>query len=141
MIPLNVALICVFLQVSLTFIAIYRMGTARIRSVREKEVSIKDIAVETSAYPISVKNLQNNVRNQFETPLLFYVAICLAAALDCTNWGMALSAVGYVATRYVHHYVHTGSNYLTYRFNAFLLGFVFLVICWLSLGMALVNLG
>lgn len=138
MTPLNIALICVFLQVGLTLFAMIRMGQARVAAVRAKEVKVKDIAIDTHDYPLNVRKLQNNVRNQFETPILFYTVVGFAAALDVANWGLAMCAVGYMLTRFVHHFVHTGSNNIGHRYQIFLLGFWLLAACWISLGIGLI---
>ncbi len=140
MTALTVCLICVFVQVLLTFTVMFRMGTARIKSVRAKDVTIADIALDSAAYPLHVQKLQNNFRNQMETPILFYVLITLGAAVNALNWGVALASVGYVAMRIVHYVIHTGSNHVGRRFKVFFLGFIFLMIGWASLGIGLLGI-
>ena len=137
MTPLSIALICVFLQVVLTFWAIVRMGTVRVASHKAKEVSMGDIALDTRGYPKSVQQIQNNVTNQFETPVLFYAVIAIAAATDSANWALVVGAVIYVVSRYVHHAIHVGSNHVRKRFNAFLVGVIGLLISWIGLGAGL----
>ena len=138
---LTICLICVFVQVALTFVVMFRMGFARIRSVRMKDVTIADIALDSSAYPLHVQKLQNNFRNQLETPILFYALIAIGAALNALNWGVALASIGYVGTRIIHHSIHVGSNHVGRRFKVFFLGFVFLMIGWLALGLSLLEIG
>ena len=140
MTPLGISLVCVFVQVALTFGAILRMGAARIGSVKAKEVTIAQIAVDTSAYSLRIQQLQNNVRNQFETPILFYALVAIGAAMTAINWGVALASVGYIATRVVHHVIHTGSNRVSQRFRVFTLGLGFLAIGWVALGVSLIGI-
>lgn len=137
MTPLSIALICVFLQVALTFLALVRMGQSRVASHVAKEVTYGDIALDTRNYPDGVRKVSNNVSNQFETPVLFYAVVAIAAATESANWPLAIGAVIYVASRYVHHMIHVGSNHVRKRFNAFLMGLIGLLIAWIGLGVAL----
>ncbi|OUS08690.1 hypothetical protein A9Q96_04450 [Rhodobacterales bacterium 52_120_T64] len=138
MTPLSIALICVFLQVALTFFAMMRMAIVRTASHVSKEVNFGDVALDTRNYPDSVKQFQNNVTNQFETPILLYAVVAIAAATESANWPMAIGALIFVASRYVHHMIHVGSNYVRKRFIAFFVGFIGLLIAWIGLGVTLV---
>lgn len=140
MTPLSIALICVFLQVALTFWAIVRMGKVRVKSHVAREVTYGDVALDTRNYPKSVQQFQNNVTNQFETPVLFYAAVAIAAATEAANWALVAGAVIYVLSRYTHHFIHVGSNHVRKRFNAFLVGVIGLLICWFGVGAGLLNL-
>jgi hypothetical protein len=139
MTPLSIALICVFLQVSLTFWAIYRMGKVRIKSLKNKEVTMSDIALDTGNYPKSVQQYQNNTSNQFETPTLLYAVVAIGAATGVTNWVLAVGAMIYVASRITHRIIHVGSNHLRRRLNAFTVGLLGLIICWGGLALGLLN--
>ncbi len=137
MAPLSIALIAVFLQVALTFWALVRMGKVRVASHVNEEVTYGDVALDTRNYPDQVKQFQNNVTNQFETPVLFYAVVAIAAATQSANWPVAIGAVIFVASRYVHHMIHVGSNHVRKRFNAFLVGLIGLLIAWIGLGVGL----
>ncbi len=138
MTPLNVALVCVFLQVGLTFWAIFQMGLARVRSVRAKDVSVAEAALGQADYPTKVVQLQNNAHNQFETPNLLFAAVAIAAATGAVNWGLAIGAVIYITSRFVHRAIHVGNNRIGRRFYTYLVGLIALVICWVSLGFGLI---
>ena len=137
MTPLSIALICVFLQVALTFWALMRMGKVRVASHVAKDVSYGDIALDTRNYPDAVKQVQNNVTNQFETPVLFYAVVAIAAATESANWPLAIGTMIFVASRFAHHMIHVGSNHVRKRFNAFLVGLIGLLIAWIGLGVGL----
>ncbi|MBL4874562.1 MAG: MAPEG family protein [Rhodobacteraceae bacterium] len=137
MTPLSIALIAVFLQVALTFFAIVRMGNVRLASHARKEVTFGDVALDTRNYPDSIKQFQNNVTNQFETPVLLYTVVAIAAATDSANGLVAIGAIIYVISRSVHHFIHVGTNHLRKRFNAFVVGLIGLLISWIGLGIAL----
>lgn len=137
MTPLSIALVCVFLQVALTFWAIVRMGRMRVASHVSGDVTYGDIALDTRNYPDAVKQIQNNVTNQFETPVLFYAVVATAAATESANWPLAVGAMIYVGSRFVHHFIHVGSNHIRRRFNAYLVGLIGLLISWIGLGVSL----
>jgi len=137
MTALSIALICVFVQVALTFLALVRMGKVRVNSHVSKEVSYGDVALDTRNYPDTVKQFQNNVTNQFETPILFYAVVAIGAATDSVSSLVAIGAVIYVISRLVHHFIHVGTNHVRKRFNAFVVGLLGLLISWIGLGIAL----
>ena len=137
MTALSIVLVCLFVQVALTFIAIFRMGKLRLDSHVRKEVTYGDVALDTRNYPDSIKQFQNNVTNQFETPVLFYAVVAISAATDSANGLVAIGAVIYVISRLVHHFIHVGTNHLRKRFNAFVVGLIGLLISWIGLGIAL----
>ncbi len=139
MTPLNIALVAVFLQVALTFWAIYRMGMVRVASLKAREVSLGDIALETSKYPARVRQFQNNAHNQFETPILLYVLVLLAVAVDAANWGVAAGAALFMVSRFWHRAIHVGTNDVRRRFNVYLFGLVALLLGWVSLGLGMLG--
>lgn len=137
MTPLGILLGCVFVQVALTFWAIASMGMVRVNSHKAREVSLGDVALDSGAYPKGVTPYTNNTNNQFQTPVLLYTLVGLAAALSVANWGMVAGAVLFVLARLVHRMIHVGSNNVLKRFNAYLAGLFGLAIGWISLGFGL----
>ena len=140
MTPLSILIVLVFIQVGLTFWSIAHMGMARIASLKAREVALKDVALSSEAYPVSVHAHQNNVENQFETPVLFYAAVAVAAAMGVASWGMVVGGVIFIAARLVHYSIHVGSNNLHNRFNSFLVGLFGLLVCWGALGVRLLDI-
>lgn len=137
--PLSILLICVFLQVGLTFWAIASMGLVRIESHKKKEVTFGDIALNSGAYPESVTPYTNNTNNQFQTPILLYTVAAISAATGAANWGVALGAVIFIAARFVHRWIHVGNNNIRKRFNTFLVSLSGLAIAWIALGISLLG--
>ncbi|WP_180955915.1 MAPEG family protein [Monaibacterium marinum] len=135
---LTLAVIAVFGQVALTFWAIATMGRARLSSLKKRDTEFGDIALNPMNFSADVRAWQNNAQNQFETPILLYAGVGLAAALGAVNWGVAVGAALYVITRVLHRAVHIGNNHLPTRFKVFLAGLAALALMWLSLGWALV---
>lgn len=121
----------VFLQVLLTFGLLFWMGNARIRSVRQRQVKVGDIALGQQAWPERPTQIANAYHNQFQIPVLFYVLVILAWITRKADLLFVIGAWLFVASRFVHAYVHTTSNYIPYRFNAFLAGVIVLLIMWM----------
>jgi len=128
------------IQVGLTFWSILRMGMMRVASLKTRQVQFKDIALSSDTYPENAKPHQNNAENHFETPVLFYAAVGVAAAMGVANWGMVVGAIVFILARLVHYKIHVGKNNLRHRFMAFLAGLFGLLICWGALGMRMLDI-
>lgn len=137
MTALSVLLICVFVQVALTFWAIASMGVVRVNSHKAREVSLGDVALDSGAYPKSVTPYTNNTNNQFQTPILLYTLVGLAAATAVSNWIMVVGAVMYILSRLMHRMIHVGSNNVNNRFMSYLVGLVGLAVGWVAYGFEL----
>lgn len=131
--PSVILLLSVFAQVGLTLWAMVAMGRARLAVLAAKEVAISDISLGTDAYPEHIRKLQNNVRNQFELPVLFYACAAVALALDAVTWPLALLGVLFAVSRLVHRRIHVTTNHLIQRFRAFTAGMVVVTCMWLVL--------
>ncbi len=102
-----------------------RFGAVRSGAVKASQYRLRGNEPEASAA------VSGNLMNQFELPVLFHV-LCLA--LYVTNGVNFLTLVLmwlFVASRYIHAFVHTTSNTLVLRHNAFLFGAVVLALCWI----------
>jgi hypothetical protein len=120
-------------QVLWTLILITWNGRVRIRALRGRRVRFADIALDSDAYPDDVRKISNNMHNQFETPLLFFVLLGIATYIGATNPLMVVLAWLYFATRVAHTAVHTTTNYIPHRFYAFLVGIIALILMWIAI--------
>jgi hypothetical protein len=85
---------------------------------------------QRSSEPDASANTANNLMNQFEAPVLFHV-VCLA--LNATGGVSALFVLlawVFVASRYVHAWVHVTTNKLKHRNYAFRFGLLILAVLW-----------
>lgn len=74
--------------------------------------------------------VHNNLRNQFELPVLFH-AVCLTLYVSTAdNWATVALAWIFVLSRCAHSYIHITSNRLRYRRPLFIVGFVSLTAMW-----------
>ncbi|MEQ1403582.1 MAPEG family protein [Neorhizobium sp. Rsf11] len=77
--------------------------------------------------------VHNNLKNQFELPVLFHGACLALYASTADNWGTVALSWIFVLSRYVHSYVHLTSNRLRYRRPLFIAGFFSLLAMWIWL--------
>ncbi|NJM30883.1 MAG: MAPEG family protein [Rhizobiales bacterium] len=105
------------------------------------ETKVRDIALDTKAWPDKVKALGNNFDNQFDVPMLWYAACALLVATGLADWVSVALSWAFVAARIAHSVVHTGSNYVPLRMRVFLAGFAIVFLMWLWFGLRLFVLG
>ena len=118
----------VLVQITLTIVVFLMLAVRKARAITAGGIDRKKTALDNDAWPDEVLKVSNNLKNQFQTPVLFYVltfALIQAGAVSTTALALAW---GYVVSRIVHAYIHTGSNYVPMRFRMFLLGFVMLML-------------
>lgn len=138
-IDMQIAIVCVFVQAALTFYAVFRMGVVRIRSIRQHNIRLSDIALDSRAYPAEALKHSNNLANQFEFPVLLYVGVMLATVFDASSMPFALACVGFVGSRVWHRMIHVRSNNVIMRFKVFLAGIVLLFLAWIFLALGLLE--
>lgn len=98
------------------------------KAIKAKTVDFNKTALNNKAWPEDVVQVSNNLDNQFESPLIFY-ALCIITVLVGAVNSLAIAlSVAYVVFRYVHAYVHVGTNYIPHRLRAFALSLVAMLI-------------
>jgi len=123
-------LLPLFVQVALTFVLIFWTARVRTTVIRSGEVKMKDIALGQSNWPARPTQIANCYNSQFQLPVLFYVLTILAIATRHADLLFVVMAWLFVVTRLIHAYVHTGTNYVPHRFNAFAAGAIVLLVMW-----------
>ena len=111
------------------------LAARKAQAVRLKKVNPKQAALDHSAWPDDVVKVSNNIANQFETPTLFYIVCLTLFQLNAVSLAVLVLACLYVATRFVHAFVHVRSNLVPIRMRLFAAGLLILlvlmlVICW-----------
>ncbi len=104
----------------------------RIPRVVRGEVHPRDVALSTEAWPESAQKVSNAYNNQFQMPVLFYVAVVIEIYLGATVPGLVLAWL-FVLTRIVHAAIFVTSNRVTRRFFAFIVGAILVLTWWLAL--------
>ncbi|MGE4314225.1 MAG: MAPEG family protein [Pseudobdellovibrionaceae bacterium] len=136
--PLTTLLLlwAIFAQGFLAILILFRLRTVRVAAFRNGEV--KEIArYDPAGWPEKARNVQNAYANQFEMPVLFYVACLLALQFGQTGWLMVVFAWAFVVTRYIHAGVHVTTNKIRHRFPAFLAGVICLIVIWVYLALTI----
>jgi hypothetical protein len=117
----------VLAHVILVFMLYIYLGMVKSTAVKAGNVDRKDAALNANAWPKPVMKVINNLNNQFESPVIFYI-ISIIFYLTNNVDGILLSIMSlYVLTRYMHAYVHVTSKYVPYRFKLFLVGVLILL--------------
>ena len=112
----------VIVQVLLTLLIYVRLIKVKIREMRAGRVDKARSALHEDAWGDAVRQVNNNLRNQFELPVLFYVMAVILWALDSVH-GLAVAAASvFVLSRIAHALIHLGSNYVPNRRRTFTVG-------------------
>ena len=128
----------VIAQVVLVYAVYVVLGVRRSQAVRSGAAKPDQFKTRTVEPDISA-TAANNVLNQFELPVLFYVG-CLALLLTAGVSYLTLTLAWlFVLARYGHAWVHLTSNYIAYRGKLFFAGAVLVALLWLCLALRLVG--
>jgi len=111
----------------LVFVLYIKLGVAKSAAVQLGQVDRKKAALNTKAWPDDVIKISNNIGNQFETPILFYVLAIIIFLTNNVNVIVFTLMSLYAATRYLHCYFHITLNFVPNRFKAFLIGVLILL--------------
>ena len=129
-------LLAMFAQVMLTFTVMVVMGRRRFSAARNKTISMQDFAtmqLEKAGDDVHIAG--RNFINQFEIPVLFFVACVTGVQLNAAGYVFVALAWGFVISRIIHSIIHLGSNSVKPRYYSFLLGCFLVLSMWVSLVM------
>ena len=121
-------LLPVLLQIALTLASYVALARAKSKALALGQVDEVRRALHSDAWPDSVIKINNNIRNQFETPVLFYVLVLVLLNLGAVGWLTQLLAWLFVLSRIAHTLVYTGTNQLPLRRRLFTFGCVVLIL-------------
>lgn len=131
----NLLFIPVFIQILLTFVLLNRMAYFRLTAIRKGHVKIKDIALGQKAWPESATKAENSFHNQFQMPILFYVAIVMAHIYQLDSNTFLILAFIFPISRILHALVHSTTNNVKYRFLFFVIGVWTLLAMWILMAL------
>lgn len=112
----------VLAHIMLIFMVYIYLGIMKSRAVEEGSVDRKIAALNTKAWPEDVVKVSNNLANQFESPIIFYVLSIIYFITSNVNGVIILLMSLYVLSRYIHAYIHVTTNYVPNRYKLFLIG-------------------
>jgi len=117
-------------HVLLIYIVYGVMGRRRYFAVKSGEAKVGQYKVRTTE-PASSVTVANNLINQFELPVLFYVLCLTLHVTNGVNYLTLTLMWIFVISRYAHAFVHLTSNNLLFRSRAFFVGAVILLLAWI----------
>ena len=129
----------VLAQGVLVFVITVLLYFERIPRIVRREVRIGAIALDRSGWPQRAQQVANSFSNQFEVPVLLFVACGLALYFGATLLETALAWL-FVVSRCMHAFIHVTSNHVPRRFFAYATGVVIVGLFWLDLIVRLVIL-
>jgi hypothetical protein len=130
-------LLPVFIHVALIGFLGARMGSGRVAAARSGETRINDVALDSSRWPEPLRKLGNNFDNQFQLPMMWYAAIAFVLVTGLADAVTVVLSWIFIASRIAHTLIHTESNVVVRRFQAFLVGLFSLLAIWVWFGIRL----
>ena len=115
-------------QILITVVGFMLLGIRKRRALKTDDVDVRKTALDNDAWPDYVQNVSNNIRNQFQVPVLFYVLCFMFHSMNAVSFAVLALAWAFVVSRVVHAYIHMTSNYVPARFSVFTIGFVIMVL-------------
>jgi hypothetical protein len=121
--------------VFLTFLVWIYMYVTRLSEMKRKSINPEDLDTRVHGQALLTDSpaQADNLKNLFEVPILFYVAILLALVLMIQDRALVQLAWGYVGLRYVHSLVHCTYNRVMHRFAAYAVSCLILMVMWARL--------
>jgi hypothetical protein len=120
-----------FAMVVLTLVVWVRMYTMRIAQMKRERIHPQAVATSAQANArLTDSRAADNFRNLFELPVLFYLALVVAAIAGLVTTTTLVLAWLFVLLRVVHSAIHCSYNKVMHRFQAYLAGGVALWGLW-----------
>jgi hypothetical protein len=117
----------VLAQVLLTLVMFIVLGARKAKAIKAGKVNREQAALDNRVWPEYVVKVSNNIANQFEVPMLFYILCVVLYSINAAGTVAIVLAWLFVASRYAHAWVHVGSNYVPVRMPLFMVGCVVLL--------------
>lgn len=130
-------LLPVVVQMGLTLFLYFPMASRRVGELKAGRVKMADIAVDGAGFGVEARLFHNNLRNQFELPLMLYVLSAFIYASGQLYWWELALASAFVVSRLGHSRIHVTTNHLVHRFRWFVLGWGLMILYMLSTALRL----
>ena len=125
---------------ALTFVVWWRMYFIRIGEMKRERIHPQSVATSAEmAARVKDTRAADNFRNLFELPVMFYMALVVAAVTAQVNVATLGLAWAFVALRVVHSAIHCTYNRVWHRFYAYLAGGLVLWALWGVLAVGLLR--
>ncbi len=129
-------LLPLFVQVALTLGLLFLLGWRRYRAVQSGAVKLDpEFALSGDRWPARVRQAANAFANQYEIPILFYVAMVLALGVNAIDYLFVVVAWVFVIARVLHAGVYVTSNDIRFRFPTFAVSVVAVIVLWVMIAL------
>jgi len=118
----------VLVQIVLTVVVFLLLGLRKLSAFKAKLVNLRKAALDNAAWPDDVRKVSNNIQNQFQLPVIFYVLCFAFLTTDSVSLIVLTLSWGFAISRIVHSYIHVGSNHVPARSRAFMIGGICLIL-------------
>ncbi len=126
-------------MVALTFIVLAVMFRRRVAQMKRDRIHPQKVSTSQQAAALYTDVAPaDNFRNLFEMPVLFYLALVVAALTGQITTIVLVLAWVYVGARVVHSAIHCSYNKVMHRFRAYALSVFVLLALWCVLGYGLI---
>jgi hypothetical protein len=122
----------VLLQGAIALVLLWIVGAIRVPMVASGKMPVGQVALSRDPWPEHEKRVSNAFDNQFQLPLLFYVAAGLSLYFGPT-WIEVVFAWLFVLSRILHAVIFATRNRVYRRFFAYTFGYAVLCLFWLDL--------
>ena len=129
----------VLVQILITITGFLLLGVRKTRAVKSGQVDMEKTALDNDAWPDYVLMVSNNIRNQFQVPVLFYVLCFVLYSIDAVSTTVLYLAWAFVISRAIHAYIHMSSNFVPARFGVFTIGVIIMIAMFVFAAIALVS--
>jgi hypothetical protein len=125
---------------ALTFVVWWRMFFMRIDQMKRERIHPQAVATSAQvAARLTDSRAADNFRNLFELPVLFYLALVVAALTGQITLLTLVLAWGFVALRVIHSAIQCSYNKVMHRFRAYVAGGLLLWTLWAVIGIGLLH--
>lgn len=125
---------------ALTFVVWWRMFFMRVGQMKRERIHPQAVATSAqAAQRLTDSRAADNFRNLFELPVLFYLALVVAAATGQVSVATLILAWAFVALRIVHSAIQCSYNKVMHRFYAYVAGGLVLWTLWAVLAIGLLR--
>jgi hypothetical protein len=136
----NAIFLPALVMVVLTIVVWFRMFSSRVGEMKRERIHPQAVATSSLAAARFVDTrAADNYRNLFELPVLFYLALVVAALTTQVNAATLSLAWAFVALRVAHSIIQCTYNKVMHRFRAYVLGGFVLWALWSVLAIGLLR--
>lgn len=127
-------------QAGLTYVVYWLMSKRRREAIAAGEATTRQFR-ENTEEPARSLTARNNLRNQFELPVLFFAVVVALHATGGANLPAVALAWAFALSRIAHAVVHVTTNRIRHRRPLFIAGWFAVGGLWLLLAAKLAGIG